>query len=68
MALSQNVGVLCAPDLGGFDSFSCSALPYSLFIDKPILGFFQVYGTKRCPRKASSRSPFGILAPVLWKG
>jgi hypothetical protein len=37
--LSQNARVLCAPDLGGFDSFSWSALPYSLFIGKPILDF-----------------------------
>jgi hypothetical protein len=53
---SQNARVLCAPNLGGFDSFSRAALPCSLFVDKPILGFFQVYGSKRCPRKASGRS------------
>jgi hypothetical protein len=62
--LSQNARVLCAPDLGGFDSFFWSALPYSLFIGKPILGFFQVYASKRVP----SRSPFGILVAILWKG
>jgi hypothetical protein len=39
---SQYARVLCAPNLGGFDNFSRPVLPCSLFVDKPILGFFQV--------------------------